>query len=118
MTSPIIPQIMQVLKDWKVDTRHHSYPDHYMMEELLWKLDIGVMESKTKLIQTMDWFEIPFLLNKESGETLRILIKGQKEMRPMPTGRHTARHRIFALCDCGQWVPTGRLHQHKCKGVK
>ena len=30
-------------------------------------------------------------------------------------GRHTCTHRVMAICTCGQHVPTGRLHQHKCK---
>lgn len=29
--------------------------------------------------------------------------------------RRSCKHRVFAICDCGQHVPTGRLHQHKCK---
>lgn len=30
--------------------------------------------------------------------------------------RKRAAHRVIAICRCGQHVPTGRLHQHKCKG--
>ena len=31
--------------------------------------------------------------------------------------RRECKHRVIAICDCGQHVPTGRLHQHKCKAV-
>jgi hypothetical protein len=30
--------------------------------------------------------------------------------------RRSCKHRVIAICTCGQHVPTGRLHQHKCKG--
>lgn len=32
--------------------------------------------------------------------------------------RKTSEHRVFIVCDCGQQVPAGRLHQHVCKETK
>jgi hypothetical protein len=29
--------------------------------------------------------------------------------------RRRCSHRVIAICTCGQHVPTGRLHQHKCE---
>lgn len=33
------------------------------------------------------------------------------------TRRRGLKHRVFAICDCGQHVPVGRLRQHVCKGI-
>ncbi len=30
-------------------------------------------------------------------------------------GQRQCKHRVMAICNCGQHVPTGRLHQHICK---
>lgn len=30
-------------------------------------------------------------------------------------GRKSSKHRVIAICNCGQHVPVGRLHQHKCE---
>lgn len=43
-----------------------------------------------------------------------------KPRNPKPEGRRArdCRHRVIAICTCGQHVPAGRLHQHICKEVK
>lgn len=28
--------------------------------------------------------------------------------------KHRSAHRLFARCNCGRWIPVGRLAQHKC----
>lgn len=40
-----------------------------------------------------------------------------KPRNPKPTDRRvrSSKHRVIAICTCGQHVPVGRLHQHKCK---
>lgn len=45
---------------------------------------------------------------------VRVYVKPQRVL--LPGERKSSSHRIFAICECGQHVPTGRLHQHKCKG--
>lgn len=42
---------------------------------------------------------------------VRVYVKAYERTHP----RHTSTHRVMAICNCGQHVPTGRLHQHKCK---
>jgi hypothetical protein len=43
---------------------------------------------------------------------------------PMRMGRFgrmikSSKHRVYVLClDCWEWVPAGRVHQHKCKKGK
>lgn len=43
----------------------------------------------------------------------------QVYVKPSTSGdtraRRECKHRVIAICTCGQHVPTGRLHQHKCK---
>lgn len=45
----------------------------------------------------------------------------QVYVKPLSAGprlpRHGKRlsHRVIAICNCGQHVSVGRLHQHKCK---
>lgn len=29
-------------------------------------------------------------------------------------GQPGRKHRIFFICECGRFIPTGRLHQHTC----
>ena len=41
-----------------------------------------------------------------------------KPGNPSPNGQRgkSSAHRVFAMCpDCGEAVPAGRTHQHKCK---
>ena len=50
------------------------------------------------------------------------LIQGVRVyVKPSESGgtraRRACKHRVMAICECGQHVPTGRLHQHKCKEV-
>ncbi len=33
-------------------------------------------------------------------------------------GRKSSKHRAMAICNCGQHVPCGRLHQHRCEEAK
>jgi hypothetical protein len=41
-------------------------------------------------------------------------------VKPLGVLRRRKRHdhRVIAICNCGQHVPVGRLHQHVCKEVK
>ena len=34
-------------------------------------------------------------------------------LEPNRYGRRN--HRVQYKCDCGQWIPASRSHQHKCK---
>ena len=55
------------------------------------------------------------------GRTTTLIVKDSK---PAPAGPRrwaskSSAHRCYAVCpDCGQHVPAGRTHQHKCKGGK
>lgn len=55
------------------------------------------------------------------GMSIREIQGVQVYVKPLADGprlpRHGKRssHRVIAICNCGQHVPVGRLHQHKCK---
>jgi len=57
----------------------------------------------------------------KEGMEVRDIQGVQVYVKPSTSGgtRNTRRcnHRVIAICTCGQHVPTGRLHQHICKGV-
>lgn len=38
--------------------------------------------------------------------------------KPTPVGKGMAGFRVMMICECGQHVPVGRMHQHKCKEAK
>lgn len=46
-------------------------------------------------------------------QNVTVWVEPQRPLRPGQ--RKRSAHRIMALCSCGQVVPTGRLHQHRCK---
>lgn len=55
-------------------------------------------------------------LPEQDIQGVRVYVTPQRVLRPGE--RKSSSHRIFAICNCGQHVPTGRLHQHKCKQGK
>jgi hypothetical protein len=52
--------------------------------------------------------------NRETGRWEEITI-GRYTVVILPPGKrfNSSSHRLYAVCDCGKEIPTGRLHQHK-----
>jgi len=54
----------------------------------------------------------------DEGMPVRLIHMVEVYVKPLvrKTNKRTSVHRVIAICTCGQHVPAGRLHQHKCKG--
>jgi hypothetical protein len=90
--------VQKKLKDHMLSRGIDVYgnPDHWDMYKLL--SDMGLMRSSTVIRDVAGLFAV-------GGVWLRLERKGT----------HRRKHRVFIGCDCGTFVPYGRLHQHKCK---
>lgn len=79
-----------------IQGRHHRYADAHDMYEFLGVKALPIEGMPERLIQGV-----------------RVYVK------PLPPSESMRRNfqglRVMAICDCGQHVPVGRMHQHKCK---
>jgi hypothetical protein len=98
MPSPVQQRLTTLLEHHGISVyRYPSNRDMYAFLEIL-----GLMERKTR-IKNVDR-----QLHFKPYDLLITVVS-----RP-PNTRWG--HRVYVQCDCGEQVPYGRLHQHKCKG--
>jgi hypothetical protein len=53
------------------------------------------------------------VVTDDTGQKVIVYVKPLGERKAGQRKRHT--HRVYTVCSCGEHVPVGRLHQHKCK---
>lgn len=82
----------------KLISGRHKYADAHDMYQLLGVKSLPAEGIPERLIQGV-----------------RVYVK---PLPPKTSHRRRFQLRVMTICECGQHLPVGRMHQHKCRGDK